>query len=489
MADFEVTPEGLETPRLPEVRELIVLEWKGVYGVDPDTGSDTPDGLMIDVLAIIHHLLWEATSQVYNNSFLRTSTGIAVDLILDQFARKRLKALASTVSAIWYGDDAKPVPPGSIASVATSSERFSTATVVTTGAGDLLFVARIQNAEDTETYTVTVDGTPEAAVAGPSDTPLTLAVTIADQITLGPSPAIGTAIGVLDENGFGLVIIESAVAITVVATATGTGLIDDKFGARAAMTATVTGPISALSGTLTGIETPLGGIAGVVNDLDATIGRNLETDPEYKQRHFLTINAQGCGTVQAIEARVLTTVPDIESVKVFENDTDAIDAEGRNPHSFETFAVGGTDEDVARAILECKPAGIETVGDISVLLPETTKPIFLSRPTEGFLHLDIVVTPGEGFPTTGDPVAAIVASVTAFLGKGGPGELKQGIDLYRFQLAEPINAAVAGIASAVIETDDTPLPGDAPAFTASDIIVADDEILISDSGRITVTIV
>ena len=43
-----------------------------------------------------------------------------------------------------------------------------------------------------------------------------------------------------------------------------------------------------------------------------------------------------------------------------------------------------------------------------------------------------------------------------------------------------------GILDAVIRTDETPAAIDVPVFAAADIVVADDEILISDSTRITV---
>lgn len=488
MTDFEVTAEGLETPRLPEVRALVVDQWHAAFGDNAQTASDSTDGLEIDVISIINSLLWEAGSEVYNDSFLRTSSGGAVDLILDMFGRKRLAAQASTASAVWYGNDAVAISAGSLASVAdVSDSRFGTDVLATTGTDDLVFVVRIKNALDGETYTITINGTDEDFVAGPADTVLTIAADLANQITSGPSPATGSAIAIVDANGFGLVVIDGTAALTVSTSATGLGDLDDRFGVRVAMTATATGATSALSGTLSVIETPIGGVDGVINSTDAVVGRNRETDAEYKQRHFLTINASGCGTVQAIEARVLL-VEDVESVTVFENDSDVVDGDGRPPHSFETFAVGGDDTAIAEAILACKPAGIQTVGDISIVLPSTSKPIKFSRPTNRYLHLDVTITQGEGFPTTGEPAIAIRDALAAWLGSGGPGELKQGLDLHRDQLYQPITTAVPGIATIAIETDDTPNPGDVPVFTAADIIVTDDEILISDSSRIAVTI-
>lgn len=485
----ELTVDGLDIPRIPEVREFIVENWKAKFGDNAQTGSDSPDGLEIDILTILYALLWEADGEIWANGYFRTASGVSLDLILDLFAKKRIPAAASTASLVWYGADTIAIPLGSVASVAdVPTSRFATDAAGDTG-DDLVFVWRVSDAIDTETYTATINGTDFDFVAGPTDTPETVVAGLAALINAGAEPVDAIALAILDDAGRGLLVVDSddgVTTFTAAASATGSATIDVQDGARVAATATETGPLTGLAGTISTIETSIGSIVGVVNTADATVGRNRETDAEYKQRHLETLNSSGCGTPAAIEARILLNVPDVESVKVFENDTDAVDADGRPPHSFETFVLGGDDTAIATEILACKPAGIETVGDVSILLPATTKPIKFSRPTERYLHLEVTITQGEGYPTTGDPEAAIIAALATALGGGGSHELEQGDDLYRAQLFGIITDAVAGIATIDIETDDTAAPLDVPTFTPSDIVVDDDEILISDSTRITV---
>jgi len=484
---FALTAAGLGTPRFPEARQLVVDNWKAKFGENAQTASDSPDGQVIDVLALLLTLLWEADGEIWANSFFRTSSGNSLDLILDLFAKQRLPATFSTASAVWYGADAIGIPDLSQASNG-QGQRFEVPTGTAGITGELAHVVRIQDAVDTDSYTVDVNGTPFTHVAGPADTVLTIAEALETLINAGAEPIVSVAIAVEDANGFGLIVLDTTAGANVVTTA-GTGTLDAQFGARVPLTATATGPTAALAGTLTVIETPIASIIGVVNSTDATLGRDRESDAAYKQRHLETINAQGCGTVQAIEDRVLQRVDDVISVKVFENDTDVVDGDGRPPHSFETFVLGGEDAAIAQEIFDCKPAGIETVGDISILTPGASKPTKFSRPTSRYLHEEITVTKGEGFPTTGDPAEAIKQAVATFLAPGGEGELTQGDDLYRVQQNGVITDAVPGISTIVIETDDTPNPGDAPVFTPSDIVVTNDEILISDSSRITVIIV
>lgn len=488
MAGFALDAEGLNTPRLPEARQLVVTAWKARFGDNAQTGSDSPDGLEIDILSILLALLWEANGDIWAAGFFRTSSGNALDLLLDLFAKTRRAAEASTSSLVWFGADATAIPGGSVASVAdVSDSRFSTDAAGSTG-DDLVFVWRVQDAIDGETYTATINGTDFDFVAGALDTVLTIAAGLAAAINLGAEPVDAIGVPVLDPLGFGLLVVDAddgVTTFTAAASATGAATIDVQDAARVAATATETGPKTGLAGTISTIETAIGGIIGVTSSADADVGRNRETDSEYKQRHLETLNAAGCGTVAAIEAR-LRLVEDVTSAIVFENDSDVIDGDGRPPHSFEAFVLDGDDTAIAQSILECKPAGIQTVGTESVLLPETTKPIKFSRPTVRYLHLEITITQGEGYPTTGDPAAEIIAAVALYLGGGGAGELVQGLDLYRAQLNAPITTTIAGIATIVIETDDTPAPLDVPTFTPADIAVGNDEILVADSTRITV---
>ena len=94
---------------------------------------------------------------------------------------------------------------------------------------------------------------------------------------------------------------------------------------------------------------------------DALLGRNVETDADYRLRREELLRITGAATVESIRAKVRALVePDVLQAFVFENPTDVTDGFGRPPHSFEVVVVGGDDQAIGEAIFDVKPIGIQT---------------------------------------------------------------------------------------------------------------------------------
>ncbi len=131
----------------------------------------------------------------------------------------------------------------------------------------------------------------------------------------------------------------------------GTGAVD------VVMTSVSTGEIAAVSGDLTVIDTPVGGLSGAINLLDATLGAPLESDPDLRQSREDELATAGSATHDAIGAQIRQVVG-ITAVMVFSNDTDITDGNGLAPHSILLLVQGGADADVAAALLASIGDGI-----------------------------------------------------------------------------------------------------------------------------------
>ena len=93
-----------------------------------------------------------------------------------------------------------------------------------------------------------------------------------------------------------------------------------------------------------------------------TIGRAEETDAEFKVR-IKDHDASGLATIDTMTSYITDNVTGITGCTVKENDTASADSEGRPPFSFEVVISGGSsDDEIAAAILYCKPAGIKSYG-------------------------------------------------------------------------------------------------------------------------------
>ncbi len=127
-----------------------------------------------------------------------------------------------------------------------------------------------------------------------------------------------------------------------------------------------TGPVAALSGTLTVIVTPVAGWNSITNTDDADEGRDRADDAELRLQRRVELAGAGSGTTAAIRAQV-AKVDDVLEVQVFENTSMVPDGDGRPAKSVEAVVWDGVapaadDDEIAQAIWDHKPAGIEVHG-------------------------------------------------------------------------------------------------------------------------------
>ena len=120
------------------------------------------------------------------------------------------------------------------------------------------------------------------------------------------------------------------------------------------------GPVDVSEGTWS-LNQSISGISSVVVSNDGVIGRFIETDAEIKARAENTVH-DGLATLPTIKSYIENNVSGITSVSVIENETSSTDINGRPPHSIEVMVLGGSDEEIARAIYKSKPAGIKAYG-------------------------------------------------------------------------------------------------------------------------------
>lgn len=122
-------------------------------------------------------------------------------------------------------------------------------------------------------------------------------------------------------------------------------------------------------------------------------GREVETDDELRERYKLSFIASGKATMNAIIAHLLK-IPTLKGYKVLENDTMEV-KNNMQPKSIKVIVLGGTDEEIGRAIFESKAAGIQTNGNISYMATDNLgykHEIKFSRATEVSIFAKINIT-------------------------------------------------------------------------------------------------
>lgn len=126
------------------------------------------------------------------------------------------------------------------------------------------------------------------------------------------------------------------------------------------------GAIGAGVGTVNIINTVQSQWMGVTNEVEATLGHNIESDAALRARRQLSVSLPSRGLVSGVRA-ALMNVSGVESVNVVENYTNSTDysySDGEIlPHSIAVVIEGGDDQEIAKTIWLKKSLGCDLNGD------------------------------------------------------------------------------------------------------------------------------
>jgi uncharacterized phage protein gp47/JayE len=443
MSSFGVTSEGFVLKTLDDIKTEVEEQQRAEIDPGLNQGGASLLGNVNGSHVEQTSEVWEVAQAIYAGGDPDSAEGHDLDVLCAYTGVTRLPAEASTVTLTLTGSSGATVPAASVVSVDGNAEaRFATLedatlAVLTAWANTTAYTAGDRRTNASRAYECITSGT-SAGSGGPTTT--------SDDITDG--------------------------------TAHWRYLGEGTYAVDVAAEAEETGPTAALSGALTEIETPVTGWESSINLLDAEPGRDIENDAELRLRRELTLATGGKGTPDAIRADVLN-VDDVEEAIVFVNDTDTTDGDGLPPHSFQVVVLGGDDDEIAQAVWDSGPAGIQTYGGetgTAVDALGNNRTINFERPDEVEIYLDVTVTTDpDTYPADGDD--QIAAALVAF---GDTFTIGQ--DVVRSQLFAPIFSVSGVLDVTVIELGTAPTPSGTANLT-----IDARELAVFDTSRIVVT--
>jgi len=242
--------------------------------------------------------------------------------------------------------------------------------------------------------------------------------------------------------------------------------------------------------TLTQIVDMILGWEIITNAVTGTPGTNEQSDASARALRRVTLAAQGSSLPEAIISAVYL-VEGVKSLSFRENYTDVPVVIGPitlAPHSIYLCVDGGTDIDVATAILSKKSGGCNYNGDVivDVLEPFSGQiyPVQFDRPT---LVPFLVRATVSADVSIVDPVTAVIDAILRYVNgeiNGEPG-LIVGASVSCFELAGAITCLYPGIFVHNLETADDLLT---PVFSNAEIPIEINEIATTTAGSIIVVI-
>ena len=480
MALFELTSTGVSRATLSEIIDSMSESAKAQFGDTFDTSDTSVAGILIRLIADVVDQSAEFAEAVYNANDPETAVGVNLDRAASLVGVTRLDATNSTVDAIVSGDFNTIIPSGSIVEVDGTAVRFESQNTITLDLdGAIKGTTEVTAVLNNTDYDVIINGITFTYTSDGDATAEEIAAGLVGQITAGSEPVTAT------DNLDGTFTVESDDYEVGFIMSLDAGLTPRKVDKLTPFQSQDTGPVQSPSGTLINIISPLLGWDSVTNPMDATQGRNLETDTELRIRRRVSLAIAGATTLPAIRSALLA-LTSVEAAVVIENDTTVIDGDGRPPKSFEAIVLGGDEADIARVIWEDKPIGIETYGSESYIhtdeqgLPRT---INFSRPTEIYTHVRVsyTINPEETFPSaTGEN-----AILQAVLATGN--NLSIGDDVIPARFFGPIYTTVNGIGELTVEVATSAGPLDPPgAYQTTTLSIGSTEVSSFDSSRIIV---
>lgn len=376
MAEFGLLPEGFVPATAPEVRAEIEAEVRAAWGASIPLGDDTFDGFLIGIVSERLGLLWEIGEISFSSMDRDAASGARLRSLGALTGTFELVELPSTVIETLTGDPGFVVPEGTIIATASTDVRFETATNTTLVAlpswAAIAYAVGDRVTNVSRCYQCITAGT--SAAAGPT----------------------GTSADYTDGGGVHWKYLGEGTAATDVV-----------------MTSLETGAIEALADDLTSIETPVGGLSSARNLADAEIGRDKQTDEEFRLLVEAELAQPGTGTPDAIRAAMLE-VAGVINAHVFFNSTEVTDVNGLPPHSTEILVQGGTDQAIADAIWANVPIGITTIGSVTAFVIDSegvSQTVKFSRPTSYNIYI-VVILVKEATEYAGD--AAVKTAIVTW---------------------------------------------------------------------------
>jgi uncharacterized phage protein gp47/JayE len=478
---FGLTATGFERKRLADIEAEVITAIEAAYG--PINQND--DSLIRQLIGIMSErfaTIWELAEAVYFAVYPSSAEGVQLDNVAELSGITRIAAAKSTAVIAALGTGATVIPLGNQFSSATTGDVFESDAAVTIQQTDVVRIQiEVTTADNTQTFTITIDGTPYAFVSDASATKQEIVTGLIAALVSGSAPMAGVDDGTGDsltltandgETGYNVTVAATGVGVLTVLT----------IETPVAVTALNTGVALVNAGQIDTIVSPVAGLTAVENLADGVQGRAVETDAALRVR----INSVrfGAATVEAIKSRLADEVDGVSVVIVVENRTDSVVA-GQPAHSIQVIVQGGADADVAAKIWELKGAGIETYGSSSEVVVDSAgqnQTVYFSRPTTVYGWVKVRYT---GYDEESLPAGADAAIADAIKAYGDTFTI--GLDMLWQRFLTPVLTTVEGVASSTIELDHTATAGGPPSYSLdTDVPVDLDEWVVFDLTRIDV---
>lgn len=383
---YGLSATGFKRKRLPEIMRAINSRISDSLGLKTQIQSNSVLGQIVGVFSYEIADLWEQAENGYNAMYPSTAQGVSLSNAAGLAGIQLIDAESTTLVATCFGANGTEIPYN--AQITDGTNTYSCTDVylqINSSRACVIGVKFAGAIAEGTSYSLTIDGVTQTYTAVSGDTVTSVLVALSalfsftDRTTSVNNDAL--LITMNDQSQTMNVISSDNLTLSTI-------------GSPFNFKADTVGALSPNIGSITQIVTSYAGWDSVENNVAAVVGRDTETDISLRQRWGASVYDRASAMVEAIRAALIQT-DGVTFAIVYENDTDATDADGRPPHSIEAVVAGGSPQDIGATIWRTHAGGITTYGTQSVTVNDSQgipHIMRFNRPTEVPIYLQITVT-------------------------------------------------------------------------------------------------
>lgn len=403
---YGVTPQGFVRMRLPEIKNRM-FDW-----LDEELGqkvSRKPNsvfGIIVGLMANESDVLWQISEQDYYDRSPVTASEGSIDNTLAYSSVMRKEAESTFMYLVCYGRNGMVLPVNCQVRGDTGEKYDIDGMSLITLDKCVSCTLAVKEVKVGRTYSILLDDEQVISYkAEEGDTAPRIIAQLIQQVKGDWSAKIADGNLVLEyhERRYGGKVVPTELFDVV------------QVGTPIKFIAVETGPFVPAIGTVKTINTNYDGWYSCLNESEAYAGRDRETATEVRQRYASAVYSQSVSMKESIKAALLE-LQDVQSVVIIENRQDVVDERGLLPHSYEVTINGGDDTEIAQTILKKGPIGIDTNGNIEMIVedPEgTEEKIYFLRPEKVRCYIKAVIYEYDEESLPGDMVNIVKETMLA----------------------------------------------------------------------------
>lgn len=390
-SNYGVTPTGFVPKRMDTIYQEEHQDLSEAWGINTMENPQSFLNVLLTGLADRLAALWELAQEVYHAPYPASAEGISLDNAVQFAGLRRIADQKTFYSVLCTGDDGSAIPAGTtISSITQPPVLFlcSADREITRQSCNKAKI-KIISLEENDVYTIGLNGDLYSVSSTEEPDEQTILQALADKI-----PTEEYRLTVQD----GTLLIEDKNAQKSNTLLLSENMTTESVSTLINFESQGFGKYQLPNGSITKIVTNRTGFLSCTNLIEPVLGRMQETDVELRQSYIKRISAHAARMTNSIESAILDSVQGVTAVKCYENKTNLTDEYGRPPHSIEVVVSGGSDMEIAQAILEQKAGGIQTYGSTKVEVPsDDSQPVEVcfNRPQLVYAWLKITLTPSK----------------------------------------------------------------------------------------------